>query len=56
MTEDHMYWSLVMERWVFLGGEDVHKIFPPFYPKWIPNFLVKRFFKQLGDQVGIMHT
>ncbi len=48
MIEEHFYWCLALERWVYLEGRENIKFFPPFFPAWFPDWLVNRMFKWMG--------
>lgn len=48
MIEEHFYWCLAMERWVYCEGRDAAQIFPPLFPSFFPQALVRYLCKTMG--------
>ncbi len=39
MLEDHLYWVMILERWVYTDCADIARIFPPsFFPSVLPEW------------------
>ena len=50
MIEEHFYWCIVLERWIYDDAKDLAKIFPPSnMPGFVPKSKYRRFLK-LGLQ------
>ncbi len=46
MTEEHLYWCVVLERWIYDDCKDTAKIFPPsLFPGFLPKSKYRTFLK-----------
>ncbi len=46
MLEEHFYWVLVLDRWIYTDVDDIIEIFPAsLFPSFLPKFLKKGFIK-----------
>ena len=46
MLEEHLYWCMIMERWIHTRCEDLVRIFPPSSlegTQWIPSSGLRRY-------------
>ena len=56
MLEDHLYWCMIMERWIYRECRDIIKIFAPSMfdgPSWMPKFMIRPMFAFYGKQVWL---
>ncbi len=52
MLEDHFYWVLVLDRWVYTDCDDIVKILPSrFFPPFVPKFMRKHALKVMFLQM-----
>ncbi len=51
MLEEHFYWCLALERWVYLEARDVPKVFAPYFPWWVPKRVVAYIYTKMGRDV-----
>ncbi len=48
MIEDHFYWCLVLDRWVYGEGQDAAAVFPPIFPAYLPKAITRYLYKRAG--------
>ncbi len=57
MLEDHYYWCVALERWLYDDARDILTFFPPtLYPKWLPKAVVNFMLKRYGKSIILPQT